>query len=150
MSEQDWGQRCRHSEEATSASSAGFLPSFSQSVEASPLSCRVVETGCRGDTPSSLPREQWLGSTEDTRRDHLWESSDQHSVEPRTSSRAHTCMCACQYVCKCQFTGSPCSPGFFSLCKCFTVKGTIIHLCMYLFKVVVCSCSKFRRTEKQV
>lgn len=132
---------------------ASFLLSLSlrESLsEASPLSCRVVETGCIGDIASSLPREQWLGSTEDTSRNHLWESSDQHSVGPRPSSRAHTCTCARQYVRKCQFTGSPCSPGYFSLCKCFTVMGTIVHLCMYLFKVVMCSCSKSRRTEKQV
>lgn len=46
--------------------------------------------------------------------------------------------------------GPQCSPGYFSLHKRFTVEGTIIHLLICLFKVVMCSCSKFKRAKKQV
>lgn len=111
---QDWGGRCHLSEEAASTSST-FLPSLLQSAlpRASPLSCCVVETPWTGDTASSLHREQWLVSTGDTGRNHLWESSDQHPGGPGSPSSTHTRMCACQYLCKCQFTGSPCSPGYF-------------------------------------
>lgn len=78
-----------------------------------PMSCRIMETGCIGDTASSLHRKQWLVSTEGASRNHL---SMGHAVNTYADVSSQ---------------GPQCSPGYFSLHKRFTVEGhnySLAHL----------------------